>query len=96
MPRGAAGAEGAPLTGSGADGVGTGGVSGATGLPLPPCGWMKLGEGEDCACPTSGSMAKTGADGCAAPDAGIGIGGKPGLRFGDSGGCSAGTPGSEL
>ena len=41
-------------------------------------------------------MANTGADGCAAPEAGIGIGGRPGLRFGDSGGCSAGTPGSEL
>ena len=63
---------------------------------MPPCGWTKLGAGEDCAWPSIGSMANTGADGCAAPEAGIGMGGRPGLRFGDSGGCSAGTPGSEL
>lgn len=82
--------------GIGDDGVGTGGTTGAAAEFFPPCGWMKLGEGDDCACPSSGSTENTGADGCAAPEAGIGMGGKPGLRFGDSGGCSAGTPGSEL
>lgn len=82
--------------GAGADGEAPNALEGEARLPSSPTGSIAAGVGAAVASAIIGSTANTGADGCAAPEDGNGNGGRPGLRFGDSGSCSAGTPGSEL